>query len=574
MNFHPLLNEHERKLRDMLRSSTLTTCYRWANARRWVEDEDYSGYYSAHEYPYIVVPQNSNAAINVLMKAAQTGGSEAVINRALYEVDHCRRNVIYLMPTTKAADIFSKTRLANAIKYSPYLQDRIEDSIDVKKIGGYALYVKGAKNNINLKSTPASVLILDEVAELAEGQIWMAMTRLHGHRNAMLWAISTPMYPGRDIHKLYLKTTQEHYNFRCPHCGHFIELLWPDCMEICGDSVDDDDVMRSRLICPRPSCRMTLEHDAKPEYLAETINGKVNASWEITNSKSTLESRGWYLPQFYSPKAMPHMIAIDYHRGRGDEEANAEFWRSRLGLPYVQAGSRVTDEDIDACVELKNFSTIGRPLTRNDKMIITVGLDRGPVNYWVACQWFVGKGENGDINDRSVPRVIGFGKFMQENQEEAYQLMRRFRTLGLVQDAEPHRQEARKLCRRWNLVTLNYVWMCQYVEGKVARDVLVTDDETGAPLAKVDKTAWASIVLGRVMGQRIELPRDISLDFRTHLKNLIREISKGQDGNYESRYYSAGDDHYTNALIYAEIGLRLINLDHMAGDDSIKSLRD
>lgn len=556
-----LLRLVETRVKDAMRDSTLTDCYRWANARRWIEDEDYSGYYSADEYPYIVGVQNSDAPFNVMMKSAQTGGSEAVINRALYEVDHRRRNVIYVLPTTKAADIFSKTRFANAIKYSPYLLDRITDSVDVKQIGGYSLYIKGAKNDINLKSTPASVLILDEVSELEDKQIWLAMTRLDGHRNSMLWAISTPKFPGLGIHKLYLSTTQEHYFFKCPHCSKFIEFLYPDSFVICGEEVDDPDVRRSHLICTE--CKMKLEHDAKPQFLQ-------GGEWVGTNDKADKSQRGFYLPQFYSPKKAPYKMAMDYHRGRGDEEANAEFWRSGLGLPYIQEGSRVTDLDINEC--LGNFATMIEPVKKSDRLLVTLGIDRGPWNYWVAVAWSVAMGQGGDVNDRAKGKLIGFGKFNQENQEAAHALMRRFRVLGCAQDADPHRSEARKLCRKFNLTSTNYVWLCQYVEGRVARDITLSDDETGAPMAKVDKAAWAAMTLGRIMGARIELPRDITLELRTHLKNLIREVRKSPDGNFETRYFAAGPDHFANAMIYAEVALRLINLDALTGDGVITSI--
>ena len=51
------------------------------------------------------------------------------------------------------------------------------------------------------------------------------------------------------------------------------------------------------------------------------------------------------------------------------------------------------------------------------------------------------------------------------------------------------------------------------------------------------------------------MPRDISLEYREHVKNLVRTYEKDEHGNPEAAYVSTGPDHYAHSLVYAEIAL-------------------
>ena len=93
-----------------------------------------------------------------------------------------------------------------------------------------------------------------------------------------------------------------------------------------------------------------------------------------------------------------------------------------------------------------------------------------------------------------------------------------------------------------------------------AREVILHEDDFGANLAKVDKTSWLSKTLGRVLSETLELPRDLPLEFRQHLKNLVRSYKKGNDGNYHAEYVTLNNaDHYSHALNYAEIALKIMD---------------
>ena len=54
---------------------------------------------------------------------------------------------------------------------------------------------------------------------------------------------------------------------------------------------------------------------------------------------------------------------------------------------------------------------------------------------------------------------------------------------------------------------------------------------------------------------RIILPRDISLQYRDHLKSLVRTYERDDHGNPTATFVEVGDDHFAHSLNYAEIAL-------------------
>jgi hypothetical protein len=84
-------------------------------------------------------------------------------------------------------------------------------------------------------------------------------------------------------------------------------------------------------------------------------------------------------------------------------------------------------------------------------------------------------------------------------------------------------------------------------------------EEDNAPIAQVDRSNWLSCTLGRfkVQPPRIFLPRDISLEYREHLKSIVRTYEKDEFGNPQLTYVSVGPDHYAHSLTYAEMGLTM-----------------
>jgi hypothetical protein len=526
-----------------LTTQTLTSCSRWAVNRRWMGG-DFEGPYGFRFHPWCRELHDTWATFNYCMKGAQLGITEIAINRALYTLDKLKRDVLYVLPTTKNASKFSKGRFSTALALSPYVRSMFTDlnSMDLKQAGTNCLYIVGSRGDNNLKSIPVSELILDEVDEMEQKQIWLALERLSGQLTKHIWGISTPTIPGYGIHKLYLGSTQEHFNFQCPSCSRWTELIWPDCIEIVGEHETDARCAESFIKCKE--CKAKLDHAAKPEFLAA---GK----WVATAPNANKDVRGFHINQLYSSTVTPGELVQAHFRGFGDEFANKEFHNSKLGMPFIGDGARVTEEMADRSVREHSMDDL-RP-ARGGERLITLGCDQGKTCYYVACEWLF-KGKPGkDIGAAAICKVLCAGRFPEDDWGYLDSLMSEWQVLYAVVDADPQVNEARRFARRFS----GFVGLTRYRKGQTGKEIATSEEEGGAPVHTIDRTSWLSGTLNRFKSDppRILLPRDIQHEFKQHMGSLVRTYEKDEHGQPVAVYKELGPDHWAHALTYAEVAL-------------------
>lgn len=541
-----MLDDLQTAIADGLKNRTLTTCSRWANRRR-IMGGDFAGPYSDRYHPWVREMHDSWAPFNWAMKGAQLGVTEVAINRALYTIDKLKRDVMYVLPTTKNASKFSKGRFGPALALSPYLKAMFTDtnSIDLKQAGTNCLYISGSRGDSNLKSVPVSELILDEVDEMDQKAIWLALTRLDGHIEKHVWGISTPTVHNHGIHKLFKTSTQEEFVFACPGCKRKIHLRWPDNVEIVGESTTDPRCEESFLKCDL--CGKRLEHRAKPDWLKR-------AKWVAMNPNGNPDHRGFHISQLYSFTKTPGELVVCYFRGFGDELASKEFHNSQLGLPFVSDGAQVTDEMIEHSIR-NHTKNDDRPVVGGER-IITLGVDVGDWSYYEVCEWQID--EYGvDLNASAHAKVLAEGKFWREQfDSELNRLMREWQVLTCVIDADPWILEARRFARRFP----GHIYLCRYRRGVTAKEIAISDEGDDSPVITVDRSNWLSAALGRFKTNptRILLPCDVSQEYREHIKSLVGTYERDEFGNPVYVFKETGPDHFAHARCYAEIALPLV----------------
>jgi hypothetical protein len=250
----------------------------------------------------------------------------------------------------------------------------------------------------------------------------------------------------------------------------------------------------------------------------------------------------------------PGEIVIAHFRGQGDEAANKEFHNSKVGIPFLGEGAQVSDAMLDAAVR-KHTTRDVRPAV-GGRRCITMGVDQGKTGYITVVEWIFDGDRRVDINLAAVGKLLWYGKFREEDWAYVGQLMREWQILSCVVDADPNINDARRFARKF----YGYVHLCRYRRGITAKEIAITEEDTGAPMATVDRTSWLSCALGRFKANpsRLLLPADISLEFREHVKNLVRTYEKDEHGNPTATYVNTGPDHYAHALCYADIALTFV----------------
>lgn len=552
---HPLLKEVLQPMLEGMRSRILTSCSRWAEHRR-VMGAPFNGPYSFKHHPWCREIHDSKAGWTIAMKAAQMGVTEAGINRAFYTLDQSKRDVLYVLPTATNASDFSKARFATALKLSEYLKSLFVDTntVGLKSTGQNVLYIRGSRGDSNLKSIPVSELVLDELDEMDDHAVILALERLSGQIEKHIVAISTPTLPKFGIHELYLTGTQEHFYFKCPHCGQRTELVWPDCVEIIGETVSDPRCTESYLKCKE--CKHKLDQEAKPEFLA-------GGQWEATElNVSADERRSFYINQLYSSTVTAGELVVAYHAGAGDEAAATEFYCSKVGLSYLGEGAQVTDAMLENCLKGHSINDV-RPRVGGFRLI-TLGADQGKMGFISVVEWLLDRKPGRDINAAAIGKLLWFGRFLEDGWDTLGELMREWQVLAAVVDADPNINDARRFARRFQ----GHAWLTRYRRGRTAKEINVQEEDTGAPIAYVDRANWLSCTLGRFKSNppRILLPRDISREYREHVKNLVRRYKRDETGNPAAEYVNMGADHFAHSLVYSDIALALAPL-RSGGED-------
>ena len=193
----------------------------------------------------------------VLMKGAQLGGTEVLLNLAGFIIHRTPGPVLLVQPTIESAQRFSRQRLASLIESTPVLRELVSDprerdsgnSVLSKNFPGGVLIATGANSAVGLRSMPARFLLLDEVdgypasaagaagssgAVLEGDPVDLAIARSETFANRKVVMVSTPTIDGLSrIDQAYRESDQRRYYLPCPHCGAFqilrwAQVRWPD----------------------------------------------------------------------------------------------------------------------------------------------------------------------------------------------------------------------------------------------------------------------------------------------------------------------------------------------------------
>ncbi len=533
-----------------LQRRTLTTPSRWAcNCR--VMKSPFPGKWNHRHHPWLKEMQDSDAQENVGPKGAQMGFTEAVLNISFFSMDVKGIDVLYVLPSQKPdASDFSAARFDAALELSPHLGNMFSDVKNVghKTAGAVNFYLRGSKSRGGLKSIPVGLVILDELDEMDQDNVPLAWERMAGQPEKSIWKISTPTINNYGINKEYIKSSQNHFYFKCPSCSRFTELLFPDSLIITADDLlDQENLAKSHLICkecknklPQIEYQLGNKHMGADEAKADWLE---SGKWIETIGNRDI--KGWHIPQLYSTTVHPPEIAAQYLKAQLDKSEEQEFWNSKMGMPHEVKGARITDEEINAC----KGEYINEQLDPSG--LITMGIDVGTWCHYEICQWTQPQGiyRGADINMMSHCKMIAFGKV--RSFDELDHLMWRFRVAFAVIDAQPERRKSIEFCNRF----YGHARACFYPQGVNGKEIHINKDE---PSISVDRTSWLDLSLGRFFNKRITIPKNVSVEYCGHVKAIVRTYEKDQWGNPVGVYVTGTEeDHHAHARNYAEIALPL-----------------
>lgn len=326
----------------------------WADARRILSSVASSepGPWRTDRTPYLrelmqeLSPQSRVERV-VLMKGAQTGGSEAGFNWLGSIIDVAPGPAMMVQPTVDTAKKVSKQRVEPMIDATPELREKIKDArtrdsgntILVKEFPGGVLVMTGANSSVGLRSMPVRYLFLDEVdgypndVEEEGDPVNLAIQRTANFPNRKIFLCSTPTVAEYSrIEKAYLESDQRRYFVPCPECGFMQFMKWSQIRWTAGKQ------RQAEYLCESPDCGCLIPNHKKAWMMA-TKNG---AEWRATAEGDGFTA-GFHLSALYSPWVSWGEIAHEFILAKKDPSLLKVFFNTKLGETWQDGDGDTVD---------------------------------------------------------------------------------------------------------------------------------------------------------------------------------------------------------------------------------------
>ncbi|MER3352464.1 MAG: phage terminase large subunit family protein [Hoeflea sp. D1-CHI-28] len=323
----------------------------------------------------------------VIMKGAQTGGTEAGLNFLGYVICNAPGLAMLVMPSVDMIRRNTRTRIDPYFEIVPEIARRVVpaksrepgNTATHKKFVGGELVMTGANAAASLRSTPARYLVLDEIDAFpldVEGEgdpIALAIQRTVTYRGKRkILMISTPTIKGFSrIEAAYLESDQRKYFTPCLHCGESFVITW--------STIHWPKAEPERAHCVCPNCGGVHEERDKPAMLRQ-------GEWRAMKPGSG-KTAGYHLSALLSPFETWADIAEEHGRVHADPARLKSWVNTKLGETWEEEAA----QNVDSAALVRRTEYWGEELPAG-AAVITAGIDTQDT--WLAAEivaW--GRGE-------------------------------------------------------------------------------------------------------------------------------------------------------------------------------------
>jgi phage terminase large subunit GpA-like protein len=325
------------------------TVTEWADARRFLSSENCAehGKYKSSRAPYQRGPMDAISDWRIetvtIMSSAQVGKNEICHNALGWIMDLNPGPVLWVAPTDKAGEKWSKTRLAPMLRDTPCLRNKVSDpksrdtgnTILEKQFPGGLIFIVGSNAPSGLSSQPIQYVFCDEVDRFddsagTEGDILDLATKRTttyvGRRKHVF--VSTPGIKGASrISKSWEESDQRRYFMPCPHCASSIlfqwkaedgtrRVLWPQ---------DPPQPEKAYYVCDQCGGEITDAHKHK----------MLTAGNWVSTRPEVVGHAGFHLNELYSPWKTFGEVASDFVKKKARGVKSFMTWiNTSLGEPW------------------------------------------------------------------------------------------------------------------------------------------------------------------------------------------------------------------------------------------------
>ena len=313
----------------------------------------------------------------VLMTGAQVGKTLIMTSFAGRMIDLDPGPTLLVFPAEDDTDNFAKERLWPTINQTPVLKKKVytgqKSGIRFVNFRAGFISMTGAMSPGGLKSRPVQNLLCDEVdgypasAGIEGDPISLAQKRTENYTDfALRFYSSTPTLKSTSrIYRLWLKGTQEEWEFQCRHCSAYHQILFDDVRfektAFTNDRGEKEyEVQKVWWACPDCGGTMT-ENEVK----------RAPAKWVAMNPGAIEKDgfRSFHLSAFMSPWTRWKKQCKKFLDGKDDPELLKTFYNLELGLPYEYKERTAIPELLYLRREHYNAEV------PNGVIVITIGFD-------------------------------------------------------------------------------------------------------------------------------------------------------------------------------------------------------
>lgn len=508
-----------------------------------------------------------------IISGVQTGKSELFIQQMLYQTGWEGRVCAYVLPTFSVRSRFVKRRIDPLLAEVPAYRDRLpggapglapttgssKGSQALKLFGAGTMMFLGSNTATDFIEFSADTLFIDEVDQCDPGNLAKARDRIRASPKPQLFRLGNPTIPGVGVDRLYQRTDQRRWYYRCPRCNegqpldwfvNFVERLdngaWipRDRARVGVVRLQQDGFLQPVVGDLRPCCRKCHKPFERAEawlaWVCENPHLGAREGYRMTRLDVLHQSIRELFAEWLIAQRSPNDLAT--------------FYTSNLGLAYEQSGQSVTIEDIRACATGAPLDPVGDPSYRRE--LICMGVDVGNLlNVSIdRIDWRAP--EEGEDAASGLRRTnLWTGAVVRF--EELDDLIRRYHVDQCVVDAMPETRKAQELRDRWRGNECE-VWLCRFFNvPKVGERRFGMRMDWKTREVQVDRTQLLDAAFDDIRLRRRVFPDDIEtvLGFSDQMRAPKRVLDEAR-----SRIiWSEGNapDHYRFADAYALVAYEL-----------------
>jgi DNA-directed RNA polymerase subunit RPC12/RpoP len=526
---------------------------------------------------FLQQPLDDQHKHKAMQKSRQCGASENETRETLWFGDqHPYTKQVYVFPTFDQVADFSKTRIEEVMKDSPYVKDRmgfdpitgkkkkgedILDNVRLRRIGNSFLFFRSGHTPKAGEGIDCDKVTFDEIDRM-HPQVMIAFNETLSS-SAYGWRrdVSTPSLPGVGVNASFQNSDQMHWFMKCPHCNSWFTLIhdWEKhIIELPKDSrgrPNHDYHLSYPWIRPNDTHAYVCLKCGKPISDETRINGIWRPLYPYK-----IDVRGYQISQLICA----WISASQLMKKREDYKLAQLFVNYVIGLPYLGDNVMVTRGDILRCVD----TSLTNPYDlRRDS--IGIGGDWGNESWGVAGMPDPDNSQKIILMDiwnikDSDAMTNANGRKDNPHIRITGEKMRQWQARRAVLDAGYGKD------KNWELLQdfPSRIFSCFYpsLSTDITKNVQDSWSETDTKVS-VDRTTTLKIMAKMFRDQKFRIPAWVAQNplfgtFIKHITNLVivrdidedpatkKEVIKERIGTLP------GGDHFGHAMNYLTINLR------------------